>query len=400
MSAGGGSGPVHTGDPFAPPVSTTGAIQTVLPHPAQRRRPSVGTVAVIVVGIGVCAMAVIEVIAYLVGVLGVPGVVLNGLVALVPLVAVLTVVRWVDRWEPEPFALRAFAFLWGAGVSIFTALEVDETLNRYGHDFGISRSQFFSVTVQSPVVEEVAKGIGVLIVFIIAQRTFDGPVDGVVYAATIAAGFAFVENIQYFGLALWNGGGEDLVYTFYVRGILSPFAHLTFTSCTGIALGLAARGPRRIGRTIGFFLAGLAAAILLHAGFNLGSALNENGAFFFYLLIELPIFALMAWFVLQARRRDAQLTYQALTLYARAGWLTVAEVDMLGTSSGRRQARRWARAHGPRARRAVRRFIGDATKLAYTRQRIQSDHGRERAQRDERQLLQAITSDRYEVLRG
>lgn len=399
MSATGGGGPVHTSDPYAPPVSTTGAIQTVLPKASPRNRPSIATVAVIVVGIGVCAMAVIEVIAYLVGVLGVPGVVLNGLVALVPLAAVLAVVRWVDRWEPEPLALRVFAFLWGAGVSIFTALEVDETLNHYGHDIGVSRSEFFSVTVQSPVVEEVAKGVGVLIVFIIAQRTFDGPVDGVVYAATIAAGFAFVENIQYFGLALWNGGGVDLAYTFYVRGILSPFAHLTFTSCTGIALGLAANGPRRVGRTIVFFLCGLTAAILLHAGFNLGSALNENGAFFFYLLVELPIFALMAWFVLLARRRDALLTYQTLTLYARAGWLTAAEVDMLGTSSGRRQARRWAKAHGRRAQRAVRRFVRDATMLAYSRQRIQSNHGRERAQRDELQLLQAITHDRYEVLR-
>jgi len=107
----------------------------------------------------------------------------------------------------------------------------------------------------------------------------------------------------------------------------------------------------------------------------------------------------MAWFVLLARRRDAQLTYQALTLYMRAGWLTAAEVDMLGTPSGRRQARQWAKSNGPQARRAVRRFIRDATALAYTRQRIQSNHGRDRAQRDELQLLQAVTADRYAVLR-
>jgi hypothetical protein len=240
----------------------------------------------------------------------------------------------------------------------------------------------------------------VLLIFLIARRTFDGPVDGVVYAATIAAGFAFVENIQYFGLALRDGGDTDLAYTFYVRGILSPFAHLTFTSCTGIALGYAGRGPARVGRTIGLFLAGLALAIVLHAGFNLGSALSENGAFFFYLIVELPIFALVAVFVLIARRRDAQLTYQALTLYARAGWFTAAEVDLLGTSGGRRQARLWARNHGVRVRQAMRRFIRDATELAYTRQRIQSDHGRARAQRDELRLLRAVTEDRQRVLTG
>ncbi|MCL2515360.1 MAG: PrsW family intramembrane metalloprotease [Microbacteriaceae bacterium] len=388
---------MHSIDPLAPPVSETGPIQQVLPS-VRRPRQSAGMVVGVTAGIAVGVMAIIWVVAYLVGVLGVTGTVISGVVALMPLVAVLAVVRWVDRWEPEPFPLRVFSFLWGGGVSIVAALVVDDTLNRFGHEIGVTRDTFFAITVQSPVVEEVAKGVGVLIVFLIAQRTFDGPVDGVVYAATIAAGFAFVENIQYFGLALWNGGEADLAYTFYVRGILSPFAHLTFTSCTGIALGLAASGPRSVGRTILYFLGGLAVAILLHAGFNLGSSLNENGAFFFYLVVELPIFVVMAWFVLLARRRDAQLTYRALGLYARAGWLTAAEVDMLGTSAGRRQARHWARAHGPRASRAVRRFIRDATVLAYTRQRIESDHGRERAQRDELRLLQAVTDDRRAVI--
>jgi len=390
---------MNAADPYAPPTSATGPIASVMPALARRPR-NAPMVAAVTIGIAVCAMAVLWVVSYLVSVLGVGGVVLNGLIALVPLVAVLAVVRWVDRWEPEPFVARVFAFLWGAGVSILTALVVDETLNVYSHHLGVSRTQFFMITVQSPVVEEVAKGVGVLLIFLIARRTFDGPVDGVVYAATIAAGFAFVENIQYFGLALRDGGDSDLAYTFYVRGVLSPFAHLTFTSCTGIALGTAARGGLRAGRTAALFLGGLALAIVLHAGFNLGSALNENGAFFFYLIVELPIFALVAVFVLLARRRDAQLTYQALTLYARAGWFTPAEVDLLGTSGGRRQARLWAKGRGPRARRAMRRFIRDATQLAYSRQRIQSDHGRARAQRDEVRLLRAVTEDRQRVLTG
>ena len=390
---------MNAADPYAPPTAATGPMPPSLPA-LPRRRPNLAMHAVITVGIVLCALAVTWVVGYLVNILGLGGVLLNGLLALVPLVAVLAVVRWVDRWEPEPFPARVFAFLWGAGVSIGTALVVDETLNVYSHRIGVSRSEFFMITVQSPIVEEIAKGVGVLLIFLIARRTFDGPVDGVVYAATIAAGFAFVENIQYFGLALRDGGDGNLAYTFYVRGVLSPFAHLTFTSCTGIALGFAGRGPTRTGRTVVLFLAGLALAIVLHAGFNLGSALNENGAFFFYLIVELPIFALVAAFVLIARRRDAQLTYQALSVYARAGWFTAAEVDLLGTSGGRRQARVWARRHGARARRAMRRFIRDATALAYTRQRIQTDHRRSRAQRDELRLLQAVTADRQRVLDG
>ncbi|WP_022881773.1 PrsW family intramembrane metalloprotease [Gryllotalpicola ginsengisoli] len=386
-------------DPLAPPASTTGPIPTALPAYARPRAP-VGSLVAVVVGICAAAMAVMWVVSYLVTVLGVVGVAVNGLVALVPLVAVLAVVRWVDRWEPEPFIARAFAFLWGAGVSIFAALVVDQTLNEYGNRIGVTRDQLFTITVQSPIVEEIAKGVGVLIIFLLAQRTFDGPVDGVVYAATIAAGFAFVENIQYFGLALVGGGEADLAYTFYVRGILSPFAHLVFTSCTGIALGIAVRTRRSRLGTAALFAAGLVAAILLHAGFNLGSAFDESGAFFFYLIVELPIFAVFTVFVLFARRRDAALTYENLSLYARAGWFTAAEVDMLGTVAGRRQARRWAKRRGGAARKAVRRFIRDATALAYARRRIVTGRGRERARQDERRLLRAVTADREAVLRS
>ena len=62
--------------------------------------------------------------------------------------------------------------------------------------------------VQAPLVEETAKGIGVLLIFAFSRSHFDGPVDGLVYAATAAAGFAFTENILYFGAALAEGGGE------------------------------------------------------------------------------------------------------------------------------------------------------------------------------------------------
>ena len=39
------------------------------------------------------------------------------------------------------------------------------------------------------------------------RREFDGVVDGVVYAGLVAAGFAFTENILYFGARV--RGGRD-----------------------------------------------------------------------------------------------------------------------------------------------------------------------------------------------
>ena len=60
--------------------------------------------------------------------------------------------------------------------------------------------------MQAPIVEEFAKGLGVFIIFVIARRAFDGPIDGIVYGGLVGAGFAFTENIQYFAISFIEGG--------------------------------------------------------------------------------------------------------------------------------------------------------------------------------------------------
>ena len=52
--------------------------------------------------------------------------------------------------------------------------------------------------------------------------------DGIVYAAMVGLGFAFTENILYYGRTALEGG-VPLAATFFVRGVLSPFAHPVFT---------------------------------------------------------------------------------------------------------------------------------------------------------------------------
>jgi RsiW-degrading membrane proteinase PrsW (M82 family) len=74
------------------------------------------------------------------------------------------------------------------------------------------------------------------------RREFDGIIDGIVYAGIVAAGFAFTENILYFGRAFGEEAemGGSVLFTLILRGVLSPFAHPLFTSMTGIGAGLAA----------------------------------------------------------------------------------------------------------------------------------------------------------------
>ena len=206
-------------------------------------RQSGGSRVPAVVGIILASFVGILLGAYLAAALGVPTLVIGFLLALVPLTIVLLTVRWVDRWEPEPRWALWFALLWGAAVSVAIALLVDlgvQVAVAFA-DPGGSPDEAVHAIVQAPLVEETAKGLGVLLIYVFSRSEFNGPVDGIVYAATVAAGLAFTENIMYFGTALTEGGPEELGATFVLRGVFGPFAHVLFTSCTGIAIGIAAK---------------------------------------------------------------------------------------------------------------------------------------------------------------
>jgi RsiW-degrading membrane proteinase PrsW (M82 family) len=402
-----------TGRPLAIPAQNTPIKGQVWAAPVRRTKPS--TVVWASIGIVIAALAVLLVLVYLSTFLGPSALLICLLLALVPLTLVILAVRWIDRWEPEPRPALWFAFLWGAGVSIVTALVFDLGVQIVAASSGTARpaGDFMAAVVQAPLVEEGAKGFGILLLFWVIRGQFNGPIDGVVYAAVIAAGFAFSENIQYFGVAMLDGGIADLGVTFLLRGVISPFAHVLFTACTGLAIGFAAR--RASGsRYLGIVLLGLAAAVLLHAVWN--------GAFFFltddaalvgyYFLVQVPLFigAILAVAVL--RRREEKLTLERLGDYAAVGWFTPAEVAMLATPSGRRQARAWG-AGQPQARRlAMNRFILDATRLASVRQRLVSAQQRPARRRpsalvpathtpdqvEEARLLGLLMADRAEVV--
>jgi RsiW-degrading membrane proteinase PrsW (M82 family) len=226
-----------------------------------------------IAGIIVVAILAVAVLVYLIAGLGPDAFALGGIMALVPLAIVFFGVRWIDRWEPEPRLAVIFAFLWGAAAAVIIALVVDYRVSNWVNSSngpGPNGYDFFGATVQSPIVEEGAKGLGVFLIFLVARRFFDSPVDGVVYAAWVAGGFAFTENILYFGGQLLDVGGFDgsVFQIFLIRGIMSPFAHIMFTTCTGLAIGFAARRGYGVLGGFGFFLLGLVPAILLHSLWN------------------------------------------------------------------------------------------------------------------------------------
>ena len=68
----------------------------------------------------------------------------------------------------------------------------------------------WAAAIVAPTNEEFYKTIGLLVLFLIASREFDGVMDGLVYGAMIGLGFQAVENVQYFieAARLAGAGGQ------------------------------------------------------------------------------------------------------------------------------------------------------------------------------------------------
>lgn len=334
-------------------------------------------------------MLLVVLVAYFLNFIG-PGASFIGmLLALVPFIAVLLSVRLVDHWEPEPRGLLAFAVGWGAIAAVAIALGVDLLITTMFGPADTPAREAFMAVVQAPIVEEVAKGLGVLLIFAVARRAFDGPIDGIVYGGLVGAGFAFTENIQYFAISYIEGGVAEVSATFFVRGILSPFAHVMFTAVTGLALGFAARRGMRTGRAVGPWVLGLIGAIALHAFWNGSSVFYDFLGL--YLAAQVPLFVLFVLGVIALRREEARLTRRRLSDYAAAGWFTPQEVDMLATPAGRKAALRWAKTLRGDRTKLMQRFILDATALAAARQREIT--GRDAKAAEDESVLLARTAD-------
>lgn len=362
--------------------------------PPRRSTTARDVVAVLVlVLLGAVALGALGLVLVQVGVAtGVVGTVL----ALVPLTVVLLGVRWLDRWEPEPVGALLFGLLWGAGVAVLVSLVVNEltlvgvATTTGSAEAGLTAAALFS----APVIEELAKGAGVLVLFLARRRYFDGVVDGIVYAGVVAAGFAFTENVLYFGRA-----GEALAATFALRGLATPFAHLLFTACTGAALGLAA-GSRHRGAVAWLLPTGLLAAMVTHGLWNATSIYAGDAYLAVFAVVQVPLFAGVVGIAFWLRRQESAVIRHRLGEYALAGWFAPHEVEMLSSLPRRSTAVAWAtRAGGPAAGDAMRRFQRDATTLAFRRQ--QAVTGRTDLRRhaaSERDLLTAVTTDRHRVL--
>ena len=338
---------------------------------------------------------------------GTTGFLIGVALAAVPLPLVIGAFRWLDRYEPEPLGLQLFAFFWGACVAALVAAVLNTaSVALISGPNKPSEAVLRTAIYVAPWVEEAAKGAAVLLVVLFRRKEFDGLVDGIVIAGLAGIGFAFTENILYFGRAFITGADElgtsgglfAVGATFVLRGVLAPFAHPLFTIATGIGFGLAARS-RSAGVKVFLPLTGYFVAVFLHSMWNTSATHGLGGFLAGYVLIGVPVFAMAVALALWSRKREGRLIEAYLPTYVDAGWLEPAEATMLASLPLRRAAREWAATAGPVGDRAMAAFQQGATELAFLRDRAAHGSGGSDFAARERQLLGQLTAARMRLER-
>jgi RsiW-degrading membrane proteinase PrsW (M82 family) len=222
------------------------------------------------------------------------------------------IVYWLDRFEKEPLHLLAGAFLWGAVVATIGAIIATSVLQISLEIFtgNSALAELTSTTLFAPLVEESLKGAAVLLIFLIFPQEFDSVLDGIVYAAITALGFAATENVLYLyfqGYA--TDGASGLAVLFVLRVLLGGWGHAVYTAFTGIGLAVA-RLRRGWAIKLAAPILGWSAAVFLHALHNsmasiLGARLGIGGLAATLLVDWMGwavAFSLVIWAIFRERR--------------------------------------------------------------------------------------------------
>lgn len=320
---------------------------------------------------------------------------LSCIATLVPTMLWSGLIWWCDRYEREPLSLLLGAFLWGALPAVILALAfellLDAPMTQLGSELA---SEVASSSLIAPIVEELVKGVALLLIVLLGRNEFDDVLDGILYGALIGFGFAMTENLLYFLGALAEGGWANWGVTVVLRGVVFGLNHAIFTACTGAGIGYTRAAQSRVGRLAAPVL-GLGAAILLHMFHNLGAALASVSV----VSVLISLFngvggvVLVSAMLVLAWRREGRWLRSGLAEEV-GGLLTEADYTALLSLVGRRQMVAAARRSGGAAAvRAAQRFQELASELAFRKVRLHlrpGDHALARQVAELRTQLAAV----------
>ncbi|HLU28862.1 MAG TPA: PrsW family intramembrane metalloprotease [Glycomyces sp.] len=299
-----------------------------------------------------------------------------GLVAaFVPAPLLIAAFVWLGRHSRRPWLVLAFCFGWGACVSTAISLGVNTGIAHLLDANGLDAN--LAAVVSAPVIEEITKLAGPLLVFWLARAHFTGTLDAIVYCGLSGAGFAVAENVLYASGAYVSGtqifdesAGIALVTQLVLlRGLATMFAHPLMIGLSAIGLGKAARRPGRPGVQTAWIIGMLLCGMALHALWNgssvLGVELDLPALWYaLYPAFLMPLFFTMVGLALWLRAAEARRTQTVLAPYVTTGLISPPELASLASFSRRASARAWARrVAGPGGEQAMKDFQQAASEV-------------------------------------
>jgi RsiW-degrading membrane proteinase PrsW (M82 family) len=206
-------------------------------------------------------------------------------------------VRRFDRAHPEPLWLVLATFALGgasvvlAALAEYACMHSTPYLNPSVMSLGGQLIAFpIELLVFTLVVGFAEEGAKFLAAWSLATHTkhFDEPVDGIVYGAASALGFAAVENIKYFAV------GRLTATIIVMRSLTSVPAHMFFGAIWGYALG-----KKLISKKTSIFLF-LGWAALMHGAFD--TFLTIHGMQLFAFALNLALASLFVFLLRKSLR--------------------------------------------------------------------------------------------------
>ncbi len=187
---------------------------------------------------------------------------------------ILPAVFWLWFWlkedalHPEPRRMIALAFLC---VMLATALAypIERFIAMHGPTDNLMLLFLWAVT------EEVLKFAAIYLVAF-RSKYFDEPIDAVMYAVTIALGFAALENTLFLFNPLGDGDAIATILLGNFRFVGATLLHVVASGVIGVAAAFAFYEQRHERIVAGVI--GLGSAILLHTLFNFSIIISEGQA--------------------------------------------------------------------------------------------------------------------------
>jgi protease PrsW len=322
---------------------------------------------------------------------------------------VFVLIYFLDLYEHEPIPLVIASLVWGAVAATTLAGLANAGWGLVVAELGgPAFASRWTAALTAPFVEETLKGLGVVLIYLIARDEFDDMMDGFVYGAVCGLGFAVVEDVIYF-MGVFGGSTAGVLRGFFVRVVASGiYSHVLYTGLVGMGIGyfVSRREVRTVGRRLAV-LAGLCGlAVLGHLVWNapwldLFPAQPWTGNEWLMIPVAtavkgVPLLAFVLLALWLARRRERRWLTTALAREVGTGAITQEELGVLLEPTRRREARRTMRRRaGPRAAGLLHRLQREQVNLAMVRERVATDDDpllqRQRAQcRSLRDALDAI----------